>query len=186
MPVGQEFKSPDKQGIVIAGQPPRRLQVGPKRVRHGGRRVEGRLLQDEGELLDGRIDEGGRRNAGVEDGDLFEPGSRERFHDDVAADLVEAGQPVVGPEPAALEQGSLELGGEGEGAAEDADGALAADAPLVAVEAERDPGPDEDVGQDLSGPGPDLDPIGKDLDGESRFGHRLISRLRGPIILNEN
>ena len=91
---------------------------------------------------------------------------------------------MVGAEAAALEKGGFERGGEGEGAAEDADGALAADAPLVAVEAERDAGPDEDVGQDLAGPGPDLGPVGQDLDGERRLGHRLLLRLRGPI-LNE-
>ena len=69
---------------------------------------------------------------------------------------------MVGAEPTALEKGGLERGREGQGTVEDADGALAADAPLVAVEAERDAGPGEHVRQDLAGPGLDLDPVGKD------------------------
>jgi hypothetical protein len=91
---------------------------------------------------------------------------------------------MVGAELTVLEKGGLERGGKGQGTVEDADGALAADPPMVAVEAERDPSPGKDVGQELAGPGPDLDPVGKDLDGEGRIGHRLLCFSNG-IILNE-
>ena len=144
----------------------RRFELGPERIGHSGRDIERRLLQDESELFDGRIDISDRREPGVEDGDPLEPGPGQGLYGDIAAHDIEAGEPMVRPQAAAFEERGLERRGEGEGAVENADGTLAADPPLVAVKAYRDAGPDEDVGQDLSGPGPDFGPFGQDLDGE--------------------
>ncbi len=155
-----------------------RFKQGPERIGRGGRDEEGGLLQDEREPLDRRVDVGGQGRPRIEDGDLLEPGARQRLHGDVAAQDVQAGEPVVGAEPAGLEKRRFDGGGEGEGAAEDPDRAFAADAPLVAVQAQRNAGPDEHVGQDLAGPGPDLDPVRQDLDGQGRLGHGLLFTLR--------
>jgi hypothetical protein len=169
----------DRQGKAEPG----RLQLRPEGVRHRSRRVQGWLFQDERELLHGRVDEDRRGDSRVEDGDLFEARPRERFHGEVAADFIAAGQPMVGAKLTVLEKGGLLRGGEGQGTVEDADGALAANPPPVAIETERDPSPGEDIGQDLAGPGPDLDPVGKDLDGEGCVGHRLLGFSNGIILI---
>ena len=57
-------------------------------------------MQGKGKPLDGRVDESGRGESRVEDGDLLEPGAGQGFHGDVAADDIEAGQAMVRAEAA--------------------------------------------------------------------------------------
>ena len=68
-----------------AGAAPGDFERRPERIGHGDGRVERRLLQDERQLLDGRIDEGGRGNARIEDGDLFQPRPGQGLDDEIAA-----------------------------------------------------------------------------------------------------